>query len=88
MRALQGYDTSTSTASAALMMLAIHKSVQQKAYEEVKAVFESCNGEFTLDDVNNLPYLEMVLKETMRLYPAASMVGRQTTGPVEMGKKS
>lgn len=69
-----------------MMMIAMHKDVQQKAFEEVSKFFEDGSGEFTLDDVNNLPYVEMVLKETMRLYPAASMIGRQTTGPVQIGK--
>jgi cytochrome P450 len=68
------------------MMLAMHPNVQQKAYEEVKQFFESCHDEVTLNDVTNLPYLEIVVKETMRLFPAASMVGRQTTGTVKMGK--
>jgi cytochrome P450 len=70
------------------MMLAIHQEVQQKVYEEVKTFFDSCCDEPTSKDVDNLPYLEMVVKETMRLFPAASMVGRQTTGPVKMGKST
>lgn len=68
------------------MMLAMHKNVQKKAYEEVKSFFESCDDEVTLKDVNNLPYLEMTLKETMRLFPAASMVGRNSTGTVQLGE--
>ena len=69
------------------MMIAMHKDVQQKAFEEVSKFFEDGYGEFTLNDVNNLPYVEMILKETMRLYPAAAMIGRQTTGSVEIGIK-
>lgn len=70
------------------MMLAMHKDVQQKAYEEVLKVFEGCNNDVTFSDVNDLSYLELVLKETMRLFPAAPMVGRFTTGTVEMGKEA
>ena len=73
--------------AAALMMLAIHKDFQQKAYDEVKRFFEESSEEITLKNVSNLPYVEMVLKETMRLFPAASIVGRVSTGQVEMGKE-
>ena len=74
--------------AAALMMLAIHKDMQQKAYEEVKSFFEASSEKITLNDVSNLPYVEMVLKETMRLFPAASIVGRVSTGTVELGEKT
>lgn len=64
----------------------MHKNVQEKAFEEVKSFFDSCNGEVTLKDVDNLPYVEMILKETMRLYPAGTMVGRFSSGSVNLGK--
>jgi Cytochrome P450 len=82
----QGYDTSTSTIAAALMMLAMHKNIQEKAFNDTKSFFESFDDEMTLQDLNNLPYIEMVLKETMRLFPAASMVGRYSTGSVQLGR--
>lgn len=69
------------------MMLAMHKNIQEKAHEEAISFFEGCNGGMNFQDVNNLPYLEMVLKETMRLFPPASMVGRYSTGTVELGCK-
>lgn len=70
------------------MLLAMHKNIQEKAFDEVKSFFENCNEEVTLTDVNNnLTYLEMVMKETMRLFPAASMVGRYSTGSVHLGRR-
>lgn len=68
------------------MMFAMFKDVQEKAYEEVEKVFSEADQEISLGDVNKLQYIEMILKETMRLFPAASVVGRQTTGTVQLGK--
>lgn len=69
------------------MMFAMHKNVQQKAHEEVKSFFKKCDGTIYLEDVNDhLTYLEMALKETMRLFPAGSILGRYSTGEVQLGE--
>jgi cytochrome P450 len=69
------------------MMLAMHKEVQEKAFEEAKTVIEGLRGPMTLDDVSKLPYIEMVIKESMRLFPAESVIGRETSGDVHLGLK-
>ena len=71
--------------SSALLMLAMHPDVQKKAVEEIKSV---CSlEEMYLDPrkLNELTYLELVIKETMRLFPVLPMIGRQTVGEVEIG---
>jgi len=39
----------------------------------------------TLEDMPRLPYTEMVIAESMRLYPPAWAMGRQATQEVEIG---
>lgn len=69
-------------------MLALHKTAQEKAFAEVQAFFSSSNDSvIQLSDVSKLSYVEMVIKESMRLFPAGSMLGRTTTGEVKLGKK-
>ena len=41
----------------------------------------SCNIFFS-DDINNMPYTTMCIKEGLRMYPPASGVGRQLTKPL------
>jgi cytochrome P450 len=40
----------------------------------------------TLEDLPNLRYTEMVFAESMRLYPPAWAMGRQSTQPVQLGE--
>jgi cytochrome P450 len=82
----KGYHTLPISLSTALLMLAMHKDVQEKALKEIKTVFNNLEGEIvTLNDALKLKYLEMVVKESMRLFPPGIMVGRMTTGMVELG---
>ena len=66
-------------------MLAMHKDVQGKVYDEIKSWMENSDPS-TLNDVNNLSYLEMVVKETMRLFPVGALVGRFSSGNVVLGE--
>lgn len=66
-------------------MLAMHKKVQSKAFSEVKTFFDDLSDPMTLKDVSKLPFVEMVIKEAMRLFPAGSVIGRTTSGEVQLG---
>ncbi|KAJ9070763.1 hypothetical protein DSO57_1004355 [Entomophthora muscae] len=56
---------------AALHFLAQNKDIQDKAFEEVKSVVGENGSEFALtqSQINCLPYLSAIVKETLRLYP-------------------
>jgi hypothetical protein len=84
----QGYDTSTSVIATTLLMLAMHKKTQSKAFSEVEAFFASLSDPMTLQDASKLPYVEMVIKEAMRLFSAGSMLGRKTSADVQLGLRT
>jgi Cytochrome P450 len=39
-----------------------------------------------MNDINEMKYLERVIKETMRLYPSIPIFGRELKEDVEIGK--
>ncbi|XP_055546229.1 cytochrome P450 4c21-like [Wyeomyia smithii] len=74
-----GTDTSALTICYACLMLAFYPEWQQKLYDETMQNFPEDEPDFTLNSIKQLEYLEMFLKETLRLYPVAAMVARQST---------
>uniref|UniRef100_A0A6P4ER39 Probable cytochrome P450 316a1 n=1 Tax=Drosophila rhopaloa TaxID=1041015 RepID=A0A6P4ER39_DRORH len=68
-----GYLLCSSALCFALVTIARNPSVQQRCWEELKLA-QSKDQEL---DLEKLPYLEAVLKETLRLYPPQVIVGRQ-----------
>jgi cytochrome P450 len=79
-----GYHTTAVALSWVWYMLAQFPDVQAKVVQEVDEVLQ--DREATLDDVPRLKYLEMVVKETLRLYPPAwALFGRETIEDIELG---
>ncbi|GAB0088657.1 hypothetical protein DMENIID0001_031200 [Sergentomyia squamirostris] len=79
-----GSDTSTHLTSYTLLMLAIHPEIQQKVVEELQSVFVDETVPFDYDSVKQLTYLEMVIKETLRLYPVIPYIAREVKNDVKL----
>uniref|UniRef100_A0A1B0CSB4 Cytochrome n=1 Tax=Lutzomyia longipalpis TaxID=7200 RepID=A0A1B0CSB4_LUTLO len=74
----EGHDTTTSGISFLLYNIALHSDVQRRVVEEIRDVFGTDTRIPTISDLNNLQYLDLVIKETMRLYPSVPIIGRQS----------
>ncbi|XP_065091256.1 cytochrome P450 4d1-like [Ochlerotatus camptorhynchus] len=74
----EGHDTTTSAICFLIGILAKHPDVQQKVYEEVQTVIgDDPTTPITLSKLNQLNYLDLVIKETLRLYPSVPIFGRK-----------
>ena len=80
----KGFEPTALATSFILMMLGIHKDVQEKLYAEISSAFKNGLNE---KDLYQLKYLEMVIKETLRLYPPIPYIGRKVDQDVQMGKE-
>jgi cytochrome P450 family 4 len=69
-----------------LYSLAKHPEVQEKIFQEAKeALGHDFRGEITEEDVNLLPYLEAVIKESLRLFSPAPIVSRKLSSEKKIG---
>jgi len=82
-----GHDTTTSAIAFCLYNLAKNPEVQQKAYDEiVNVIGEDKDKPITQKDLNDLHYLEMIIKENLRLYPAVPFIGRRMKEDVSISE--
>ncbi|KAI0318192.1 cytochrome P450 [Amylostereum chailletii] len=70
-----GTDTTSSALARILHMLCLHPDVQDKLREELTAA-GSATGELDHDALNELPYLDAVCRETLRVFPPVSLAQR------------
>ena len=58
--------------------IASHPEVQEKLHEEIDRVFAGdTTRPCTMEDLEELEYLERVIKETLRLFPSVPFIGRE-----------
>ncbi|CAG9811948.1 unnamed protein product [Chironomus riparius] len=85
MMMLGAFETSTRIISMVLMMVGMNKDVQHKLVNEIEEVYnEDKDAKFSADFLQKFPYLEMVIKETMRLFAVVPLVARETSDEVDI----
>jgi cytochrome P450 len=78
-----GHETTANTLTWTWHLLAQHPEVEQKLLQELGAVL---NGRAVrVDDLPQLPYTNMVIKEAIRLYPAAWAFNREPVEDTTLG---
>ncbi|KAJ8955792.1 hypothetical protein NQ314_006841 [Rhamnusium bicolor] len=83
----EGHDTTSSAISYTLYALAHNKDVQQKLYNElVEVLGTDSKSEVTISQINELKYLDIVLKEALRIYPSGPFIERTLDSDWTIGK--
>lgn len=80
---LAGYETVANALTWTWHLLSENAEAQEEMRREVADVLGGRTA--TIDDLPHLQYTEMVLAESMRLYPPAWTIGRHATKTVELG---
>ncbi|XP_067005294.2 cytochrome P450 6k1 [Anabrus simplex] len=76
---LTGCELPSNTLTCALYELALNPEIQIRLRAEIDSVLTRHCGGLTYDAVSEMSFLDMVLKETMRKYPACPMMFRLCT---------
>ena len=82
---LAGHETTASSMTWTLYLLALYPEYQEKAYEEVMRVCG--NDELTIENTKQLTFVNNSFSEALRLYPPVSFFPRETTRDIVMRDK-
>lgn len=52
--------------------------------EELHSIFQSADEPITTDSLSKMTYIEMVIREAMRLFPAVPMIAREAAEDVQL----
>ncbi|KAH8260345.1 hypothetical protein KR026_009713 [Drosophila bipectinata] len=75
----EGHDTTTSGVSFGVYLLSRHPDIQQKLYQEQKEVMgNDMNKDASFQEIAQMKYLDLFLKEAQRVYPSVPFIGRFT----------
>ncbi|KAK3922994.1 Cytochrome P450 4C1 [Frankliniella fusca] len=77
----EGHETTAMAISWTLFLLGNHPEVQERVREEAQAAGDDWQA------VVGLPYLEMVVKESLRLYPPVLYIARENDKGIQIGDK-
>lgn len=69
-----------------VLMLAMYPKYQDKVINELQSVCNSNNSTITLDIISQLPYMDMVIKEVMRLFPIGPLLARNCLADTKISK--
>nr|APA31882.1 cytochrome p450 06345 [Brachionus plicatilis] len=74
---LAGYETTSNTLSNSCFVLATKPDEQIKLFNEISSMFH-LNSELNADNVQDLKYLDLFIKEVLRVYPIGTLIRRCT----------
>uniref|UniRef100_A0AAR5QGA6 Cytochrome P450 n=1 Tax=Dendroctonus ponderosae TaxID=77166 RepID=A0AAR5QGA6_DENPD len=82
-----GYDTTSSAMSLVLYEIAENPSIQEKLLEEQMQIFSGKlnNASVTYEILHKMAYLDMVIKETLRLHTIVPCIGKRATKDLQYG---
>uniref|UniRef100_A0A0K8TUK3 unspecific monooxygenase n=1 Tax=Epiphyas postvittana TaxID=65032 RepID=A0A0K8TUK3_EPIPO len=81
-----GYETVSTTMAFLLHELAVNPECQEKLLEEIRENEKRNNGKFDYNSVQHMTYLDMIVSEVLRKWPAAPVVDRLCMSDYNLGK--
>lgn len=76
---IAGVDTTSTILNGISLMLAIHQEYQKRVVNEMCEIFDNVNEPVTNEHLLRMTFLELVIKESLRLIPVGAIGGRECT---------
>ncbi|XP_016982524.1 cytochrome P450 4d1 isoform X1 [Drosophila rhopaloa] len=84
----EGHDTTSSALMFFFYNIATHPEAQRKCFEEIRSVVGQDKGTpVTYELLNKLSYVDLCVKETLRMYPSVPLLGRKVLEDCEINGK-
>lgn len=83
---LAGQDSVGAAVAFTIFLLAQNADCQVKCEEEIERIFGSDNRAPSMQDLREMRYLEMCIKESLRLYPSVPLIARKLGEEVRLSK--
>uniref|UniRef100_A0A0K0ED06 Cytochrome P450 n=1 Tax=Strongyloides stercoralis TaxID=6248 RepID=A0A0K0ED06_STRER len=79
-----GHDTTATAFSFLIWALSTHPDIQERLYEEICDVYEFEERDVIPDDLTKLPYLDRVIKESLRRHPTIPIILRKINKEIDI----
>ncbi|XP_063618744.1 uncharacterized protein LOC134791626 [Cydia splendana] len=83
---IAGFETVSTAIAFLLYELALNPEVQEKLAQEVREHDKRSGGKFDYNSIQNMIYMDMVVSETLRLWPPAFLSDRICTKDYNLGR--
>nr|CAD7568263.1 unnamed protein product [Timema californicum] len=83
----EGHDTTTAAVCWSLFLLGLNPLIQARVQTELDDLFQGSTRSVTMKDLQEMKYLEQVIKESLRLYPSVPFIARKIDQDVQLGQK-
>nr|CAD7452255.1 unnamed protein product [Timema tahoe] len=82
----EGHDTTTAAICWSLFLLGLNPHIQERVQTELDDLFQGSTRSVTMKDLQEMKYLEQVIKESLRLYPSVPFIARKIDQDVQLGE--
>lgn len=83
----EGHDTTSSAIMFFFYNIANYPETQKKCFEEIIEVFGTDkNATIGYEELNKLHYIDLCVKETLRMFPSVPILGRKVNEECELSK--
>ncbi|XP_045448748.1 cytochrome P450 9e2-like [Melitaea cinxia] len=83
-----GFETISMVLSFALHELALQPEIQERLVKEIKAQYVKNGGRVTFRSIQNMTYMDMVISETLRMWPPHLFLDRMCVKDFNLGKSN